>query len=137
MGLSGEELTNLHEVVGKYHLPFNSHDRSVQGMTFLNACRYSSQLISGQCTKAALLIDPRYSETTFAVTMNIMYNLGPGWDLFIYCHQQCDVLKEEFKGLVTLSELTNMYEYEDNCSGLRVVFRELEDLSLHSAHKVS
>ena len=79
---------------------------------------YRSQPQSGKHSKAALLIDPRYSKETFAVTMNIMYNLGPGWNLYIYCSHQCDVLKAEF-------------------AGLPVVFRELEDLSLHSAYKVS
>ena len=79
---------------------------------------YKSQPQDIKHSKAALLIDPRYSEETFAVTMNIMYNLGPGWNLYIYCSHQCDKLRAEF-------------------TGLPVIFRELEDLPLQSAFKVS
>ena len=79
---------------------------------------YKSQPQDIKHSKAALLIDPRYSEETFAVTMNIMYNLGPGWNLYIYCSHQCDKLQAEF-------------------TGLPVVFRELRDSSMPSAFKVS
>eukprot|EP01036_Dinobryon_divergens_P032219 gene32220-41762_t len=79
---------------------------------------YKSQPRDILYSKAALLIDPRYSEETFAVTMNIMYNLGPGWNLYIYCSHQCDKLQTEF-------------------AGLPVVFRELRDSSMPSAYKVS
>mmetsp|Transcript_22426 Transcript_22426/g.32252 ORF Transcript_22426/g.32252 Transcript_22426/m.32252 type:complete len:332 (+) Transcript_22426:2308-3303(+) len=79
---------------------------------------YASQPKDVTHTKAAVLIDPRYSEVTFAVTMNVMYNLGPGWNLYIYCSSQCDILREEFRGY-------------------RVTFRQFEDLPLQSAYKVS
>jgi hypothetical protein len=79
---------------------------------------YKSQPLMGEYHSAALLIDPRYSPETFAVAMNIMYNLGPGWDLYIHCSSGCNKLKEEFKGF-------------------RVTFMVIEDLNLTSAYKVS
>jgi len=41
---------------------------------------------NGMCTRAALLIDPRYSELLYPVSMNVLFNLGPEcWTLHIHC----------------------------------------------------
>jgi len=68
--------------------------------------------------KVALLLDPRYSEETFAVAMNVMYHLGPGWDLHIHCSEGCDRLRTDF-------------------AGFQLTLTPFEDLAIPSAYKVS
>lgn len=84
--------------------------------------RESSKTVTSihQCNKAALLIDPRYSEVMYAVAVNMLYNLGPEcWNLYIYTSfEHVPLLKREF-------------------AGIRVEFRNLTDSTIRSSHKVS
>jgi len=51
-----------------------------------------------QSQKAALLVISKYSDIAFPVSLNIMYNLGSGWKLYVLCQYDCTELEYEFKG---------------------------------------
>jgi hypothetical protein len=42
--------------------------------------------MNAKARHAALLIDPRYSEVTAAISINVLFHLGRQWDLHIHCN---------------------------------------------------
>lgn len=58
--------------------------------------RFASMNVKAR--NAALLIDPRYSEVTAAVSINVLFHLGRGWDLHIHCsHEACNMLAKDLE----------------------------------------